>query len=185
MRHIPNIITLIRLILIVPFLLSLFSNQYIWAFIFFIIAAVSDGIDGYLARRYHWQSHTGEWLDPLADKLLVACSFFSLGYLGQLPWWLVILVFSRDVTVMSGVLTWQKLFGHIEFKPTIISKLNTFMQCLVVLMVLFTMSIYPLPHWLFNVSISLLTLTTSASFVHYVLVWGKKARQRLGYRGCN
>lgn len=181
-RHLPNIITSLRLVLIAPFLHALFNDNYQIAFYLFIIAGLSDGIDGWLARSFHWQSHLGGLLDPLADKLFVACSYFSLAYLNQLPWWLVILVFSRDVVISIGVLLWQKLFGHIEFKPTYLSKFNTVIQGLVVLMVLYQLSFMPIPSWLVSLMLVIITTTTSASFIQYVWVWGRKAYHRLKQR---
>src|SRR6185437_4183681 len=106
LKHIPNALTLFRLVIIVPFLLFLFKHEYVYAFYTFFLAGISDCLDGWSARYFGWQSYFGSFLDPMADKLLVAASFISLAILGVLPWWLVILVFLRDFSIAVGVLAW-------------------------------------------------------------------------------
>ncbi|HAT9653444.1 TPA: CDP-alcohol phosphatidyltransferase family protein, partial [Legionella pneumophila subsp. pneumophila] len=106
LKHIPNTLTLLRLVLIAPFLMYLFHHEYVKAFYIFIAAGLTDGLDGWLARHFQWQSFFGSFVDPLADKLLVASSFISLALLNSLPWWLVLLVFLRDFTISMGVLAW-------------------------------------------------------------------------------
>ncbi|MGC1182533.1 CDP-alcohol phosphatidyltransferase family protein, partial [Legionella sp.] len=99
LRHLPNALTLFRLGLIAPFLIYLYHQEYVNSFITFILAGLTDGLDGFLARRFNCQSFFGSFVDPLADKLLIASSFISLALIGILPWWLVTLVFLRDFTI--------------------------------------------------------------------------------------
>src|SRR6185312_4642652 len=96
LKQLPNLLSLFRLGLIIPFILCLSHHEYQWAFFIFFTAGFTDGLDGWLARQYNWQSSFGSFVDPMADKLLVATSFIALALLDYLPWWLVVLVFLRD-----------------------------------------------------------------------------------------
>ena len=104
LRQIPNALTLARLILIAPFLVFIYQNEYVNAFYTFVLAGFTDGLDGWLARTFNWQSSFGSFVDPVADKLLIASSFISLAIIGRMPWWLVALVFLRDITISIAVL---------------------------------------------------------------------------------
>lgn len=173
---IPNALTLFRLILIVPFLISLNQQNFEKAFFIFLCAGLSDALDGWLARTFQWQSFFGSFLDPLADKLLVACSFISLALLNQLPWWLVILVFMRDFTISTGVAAWFYFIQRkLEFEPTLLSKINTVLQLSLVTGCLFKLAYHTLPYPLISSLIILTTITTSLTYIHYVWTWGKKA----------
>jgi cardiolipin synthase (CMP-forming) len=176
LKYIPNVITILRLLLIVPFAYYLFHHAYVIAFYIYIFAGLTDGLDGLLARLFNWQTELGGFLDPLSDKLLITTSFVSLGLIGQLPWWLVILVFLRDFTISSGVLAWYLLIGkHIHFEPSNLSKANTMLQIALVTLCLFELAYVQLPDMISNGLIILTTLTTTISFVDYVLTWGKRA----------
>jgi cardiolipin synthase len=125
---IPNIITLGR-ILLVPFIVwAIASNQLEIAFAIFIVAGVSDAVDGFLAKRFNMSSELGALLDPLADKALLVSIYMALGIWGAIPRWIVILVVSRDIMIIGAVIvSW--LFGKpIPMKPLMVSKLNTVAQ---------------------------------------------------------
>ena len=133
---IPNIITLVR-ILLVPFIVwAIASNELEIAFIIFIAAGISDAIDGFLAKRFNMSSELGALLDPLADKALLVSIYMSLGIWGAIPRWIVILVVSRDIMIVGAVIvSW--LFGKpIPMKPLMVSKLNTVAQVLFAALVL-------------------------------------------------
>ncbi|MGL4395690.1 MAG: CDP-alcohol phosphatidyltransferase family protein [Hyphomicrobium sp.] len=125
---IPNLITLGRVILVPVIFWLLVTNQLKAAFLAFVVAGISDAIDGYLAKRFGWETELGAYLDPIADKLLIVCIFVALGVTGKLPSWLVIAVVSRDVLiVIAVVLSW--LMDHpTPMKPIAISKANTVAQ---------------------------------------------------------
>ena len=178
LKHIPNLLTFIRLISILPFVCFLFKNQYDIAFYIFFISGLTDGFDGWLARHFHWQSWLGSIIDPMADKLLVSASFFSLALLNQLPWFVVILVIFRDITISVGVAAWIWVVRRpIEFKPTLLSKGNTVLQLCLVTLALFQLAFFELPSYYFNSLIFLTTITTLLSYIDYVWTWGKKASQ--------
>ena len=176
LRHIPNALTLIRLALIAPFLMLLHQHNYVNAFYIFVLAGFTDGLDGVLARYFGWQSFFGAFIDPLADKLLIASSFISLALIGSLPWWLVILVFSRDLTISFGVIGWYWLIQRrLDFKPTNLSKLNTMLQLSLLTLCLFELAFFKFPPYLVDILILLTTFTTASTFIDYVWTWGKKA----------
>jgi cardiolipin synthase len=125
---VPNIITLGR-ILLVPFIVwAIASNEMEIAFAIFLVAGVSDAVDGFLAKRFNMASELGALLDPLADKLLLVSIYMALGIWGAVPRWIVILVVSRDIMIVTAVIvSW--LFGKpIPMKPLMVSKLNTVAQ---------------------------------------------------------
>lgn len=125
---IPNLITLGRVILVPIVFWLLLNGEAQLAFYAFLVAGISDAVDGFLAKRFGWTTELGAFLDPIADKLLIVCIFVALGVAGNLPSWLVIAVVSRDVLiVMAVVLSW--LVGNpLTIRPIWISKANTVAQ---------------------------------------------------------
>ncbi|GGI84334.1 CDP-alcohol phosphatidyltransferase family protein [Legionella impletisoli] len=176
LRNIPNALTITRLILIIPFLIFLFQQQYEIALYIFFIAGITDGLDGWLARHFHWQSAFGSFIDPLADKLLIASSFVSIALIGKLPWWLVVLVFARDLTISLGVIAWYWFIQRkLDFEPTRLSKLNTVLQLTLVVLCLFNLAYFEIIPYLTDCLIILTAFTTTVSFIDYVWTWSKKA----------
>ena len=179
LRHIPNALTLSRLVLIAPFLLFLYQQEYKWAFYTFLIAGITDGLDGWLARYFDWKSLLGSFIDPLADKLLIASSFISLAFIGKLPWWLMVLVFMRDLTISFGVVSWFWFVQQrIDFNPTMLSKLNTLLQLTLVTLCLFELAFFEFPTLLIQILIALTAVTTAGTYIDYAWTWGKKACSR-------
>lgn len=179
LKYIPNALTVFRFILIVPFLVLLYEKEYAKAFYLFLAAGFTDGLDGWLARHFKWQSPLGSFIDPLADKLLVASSFISLALIGSLPWWLVILVFLRDLTISFGVLAWYWFVQRrLDFKPTLLSKINTTLQLMLVTVCLFELAFFAFSAHIMGALVLLTAITTAASYVDYVWTWGRKAYSR-------
>ncbi len=174
-RHLPNIITAFRLLMVFPFLYCTLDEYYTFAFFIFILASISDGLDGFLARHFQWQSQLGAFGDPLADKFLVISSYIALALNHQIPWWFATLMVTRDVVIMGGAASWYFFFRKIEFQPTVISKTNTVFQLMLIIVVLFQLSFHQLPIILIQYLIILTTLTTAFSFVDYVVRWGVRA----------
>ena len=121
----PNAISIMRIALILPILMLFVHDEFGWALGLFAVAGLSDGIDGWLAKKYGWQSRLGAFLDPAGDKLLVAWSFGTLAYLGHIPVWLAVIVILRDVVIVAGSFMYHYLVRRLEGEPTRISKLNT------------------------------------------------------------
>src|SRR3982075_4762330 len=121
----------------VPFIvIHLVEGRYLWALIVFVIAGFSDGLDGLLARSLHQQTLLGQYLDPIADKLLLSTMFLVLSIEGMIPWKYTVVVFSRDVSILliSGVLF--MIAGLRDFRPSIFGKANTFAQVAAIFFVL-------------------------------------------------
>lgn len=122
---IPNAISIMRILLIAPIILLFVYGEFGWALGLFVIASLSDGLDGYIAKKYDWNTRLGAFLDPAGDKLLVAWSFGTLAFLGQIPVWLAVIVILRDVLIVAGSFMYHYLVRRLEGDPTVISKLNT------------------------------------------------------------
>lgn len=176
LKQIPNALTIFRLVLIVPFLILLYHETYKAAFYLYLLAGFTDGLDGWLARHCNWLSPLGSFIDPLADKLLIASSFISLALIGSLPWWIVVLVFMRDLTISIGVVAWYRLVQReIDFNPTILSKFNTALQLALVTLCLFELAFFTFPPYYVQTLIILTAITTGATYINYVWTWGRKA----------
>jgi cardiolipin synthase len=146
-----------------------------WALWLFIIASVSDGLDGAIARLCNARTKLGSYLDPLADKALLVGTYGMLGFEGHIPSWLVIMVVFRDIVIVGGALVFHVLTGALEMKPLLISKLNTFAQI--------TLAVSFLAHLggiltldpLQKPMIYAVALTTVLSGVIYVVKWSLMA----------
>ncbi len=126
--NIPNFLSMLR-ILSIPLLIILLSyGQYSGALAVFIGAAVTDGLDGFIARRFKQKTMVGAYLDPIADKLLLTSSFIVFAVMELMPKWLTILVVSRDIIIAMGIITLQLVSVRIEIKPSLLSKCTTVLQ---------------------------------------------------------
>lgn len=175
-RYIPNVITVLRILLVAPFLYAFIQGDYRLAFYIFMLAGASDGIDGFLARHFNWTSKLGAFIDPLADKLLMMSSFTLLAWYGHLPIWLFVVVILRDIIIMSGVGGVMYIRGgDVDFEPSLVSKLNTVFQVLLVAGVLFELAYWPLPDNLIMGIMGILVITSVLSVLGYVIEGIKKA----------
>ncbi|HEY4140683.1 MAG TPA: CDP-alcohol phosphatidyltransferase family protein, partial [Pseudolabrys sp.] len=133
---IPNLITLGR-ILLVPIVVWAISSGTMWiAFVLFVVAGISDAVDGFLAKRYNMTTELGRYLDPLADKALIVSIYLALGINGTIPRWLVILVVSRDILIVGGIMLSWLMGDPLKIKPLWVSKLNTAAQIVFACLVL-------------------------------------------------
>ena len=179
-RDIPNIITALRFLLVPPVVILLLQERFTAALIVFGVAGLSDGLDGFLARRFDWRSRLGGIMDPLADKLLVVSSFVTLGWLGLIPAWLVLLVILRDLVIIAGATFYHMRIEQFDAEPSVASKLNTAAQILLVLAVLYSSGIHTLPVMLMDVLLYGVLVTTLWSGFDYVWTWGRRAMHRGG-----
>ncbi|MEE3279270.1 MAG: CDP-alcohol phosphatidyltransferase family protein [Pseudomonadota bacterium] len=139
-HHLPNLITLVRFVLIFPTAWFIWEGNYVEALILMLVAGLSDGLDGALARGYRWTSKFGELADPLADKLLVGMVFVLLTIQGHIPLWVALIVIGRDLVIVCGAMTFRQLFGALEIDPTLVSKINTGLQVIVLVLKLIDLS---------------------------------------------
>lgn len=164
------------MLLVFPIIYLLLDHQYQQTLVLFVIAGVSDGVDGFLAKHYGWQTWLGGVLDPLADKFLLVSCFIALAWMGLLPWWLVALVMVRDVAIIAGVTYYYFRVDRIDAQPSFLSKFNTVSQIGLVVVVIFA-EIVSLPSWLVTAMIVFVALTTISSGLDYVVAWSRKAKQ--------
>lgn len=169
MRHVPNLISLARILLIWPVVTSLGAGEYLQTLMWFVVAAVSDGLDGFLAKRWNCASALGKFLDPLADKLLLVIVFVYGAWLGLLPVWLAVAAVARDFVIGLGAVVFRLWFGPLQGKPTAISKINTVLQLVFVsVAILFAAKQVPPQELVDFLAIATLA-TTVASGAHYLL----------------
>jgi len=177
-RDIPNVISVLRILLVLPVIYLLLHNRFREAMLLFFVAGVSDALDGFLARQFDWRSRLGGILDPLADKFLLVSVFLCLGWLDALPWWLVGLVILRDLVIVAGALAYHLTVEKLEAEPSLISKLNTALQILLALLVVYDLGFAELPRPLLWGMVYAVALTTVLSGIDYVVSWSRRARYR-------
>ena len=190
MSNLPNIITVLRILLVFPTTFLLWQQHYLEAFVLMLIAGVSDALDGFLARRFNWMSKLGATLDPLADKFLVAAVFVVFTVQGHIPLWVAIIVLVRDFTIVAGAGVYKLLYEEVEISPTLVSKANTAMQ--IITLCLLMASLLPLgivteiAAQVVTPCFYLLAVLGISSGIDYVLTWGSKAyredKKRKQYR---
>ncbi|HTO58843.1 MAG TPA: CDP-alcohol phosphatidyltransferase family protein [Pseudomonadales bacterium] len=180
LRQIPNVITVVRVLLVIPTTWYLIEAEYLHALVLMTVAGASDAVDGWLARRFDWVTRFGAALDPMADKILVGVLFIALTLQGRLPLWVAGIAIARDVVIVGGATAYRILFKHIEFEPTLLSKANTALQIVMLLLLLLSLCGFeylspiaqaindPYGYWI----VSALAL---ASGVDYVVTWGRRA----------
>lgn len=134
MRHIPNALCILRMLLVVPIAWLLSAGEYRLTLWLFAFAGLTDGLDGWLAKRFGWMSELGRILDPLADKILLVAVFITLAALGIVPVWLGATAVARDLIITAGAIAYNGLYGYPHGRPTIVSKLNTLCQILYLLL---------------------------------------------------
>src|SRR6202012_5414592 len=128
LNNLPNFITLARMLMTPLAVMMIISQRFLPAFVIFIAAGVSDGIDGFIAKRFALRTELGAYLDPLADKALLISIYVSLAIYANLPAWIAITVVSRDVMIVVAVLVSWLLDKPVEIRPVLVSKLNTVAQ---------------------------------------------------------
>jgi cardiolipin synthase len=178
-RHLPNLICLLRIALIVPLVLAMLAGEQARILVLFVIAALSDGLDGYLAKRFNWTSDLGRFLDPMADKLLLIAVFVTAAWLDIAPWWVAAVAVARDLIIGVGALIFRLWFGPLRGRPSGISKFNTGTQMLYLLaVILASASGFP-PREVLEALAVVVLLTTVASGVDYVARFVERAFAKL------
>ena len=168
---IPNIITIIRFLLVPAVIFALITGYTEWALTCFVVAGVSDGIDGFIARQFNQRSQLGAYLDPMADKLLLVSVFLVLGFMGELPLWLVIAAVSRDALIVAAVLLSTIMSHPVAMKPLFVSKANTAMQIVLVIVVLAELAFGTAFGSLRGLLVYACGLLTVASAAAYLVQW--------------
>jgi cardiolipin synthase len=163
------------MLLAIPVAWLLVRDEYVITLWVFAFAAITDALDGFLAKRFGWESELGKALDPLADKILLVTAFITLTIVSQVPVWLAIAVVSRDVVIGFGAVIFHFLFGPVNGHPTIISKLNTLLQIGYVVVVVGAQAAAKTLPTTIIVLTTLVMVTTVASGVDYVATYIQRA----------
>ena len=169
--QIPNVLTLLRIAAAPVLIILLRDHSYELALVVFIVAGITDGLDGYIAKRFNFVTELGAHLDPLADKIIIISAYSMLVWLGQIPFWLVTLVIFRDVVILGGYLVLMALDGDIPMLPTKISKTNTALQISLVIFVLLENTAWNFLPGFSTLLLYAVVATTIASGSQYVWVW--------------
>lgn len=184
LRFIPNALCILRMLLVVPVAWLLAHREFQATLWVFAIAAATDGLDGFLAKRCGWTSELGKILDPLADKILLVGVFLTLALMGLVPLWLAIAAIGRDLVITVGAIAYNWLFGYPHGHPTWISKFNTLCQILFLLLIVAAHAIGRVPEHVITLLGALVFVTTVVSGLDYVITYSRKAiavsRQRRG-----
>lgn len=174
----PNQLTLLRM-LFVPFIvMNLVQGHYRWALVLFVLAGLSDGLDGLLARKLHQQTLLGQYLDPIADKLLLSTMFLVLSILHMIQWKFTVMVFSRDISILAVSAVLYMIAGLRDFRPSIFGKANTFAQVAAVFFVLL-LAVHPDPMiaMIRKFFLKATFFFTILSAVHYVFLVQHRLRE--------
>ena len=174
--QIPNILTILRIFLTLPIFITLLQEHYTVAILLFIIAGISDALDGFIAKYFKFQTFLGSILDPLADKILLISSFVALFLLNLLPMWLLILIFFRDAIIIAAAVGY---FFATEYNkndlivPTNLSKINTILQIMLVVLLILA-QLYDFLDKYIYVCIIITATSTALSGADYTWLWLKK-----------
>ena len=174
----PNQLTLLRMVFLPFIVINLIDEKYGWALGLFVLAGLSDGLDGLLARTLHQQTRLGQYLDPVADKLLMSTMFLVLSVLHQVPWKFTVVVFSRDISILGASAVLYATTNLRDFSPSVFGKANTTAQVAAVFFVL--LDLVHRARWIEWARQSALWATfalTIISAVHYVLLVGQRLRR--------
>jgi len=168
---IPNLITLGRILLVPVVVWAISNGAMMIAFVLFLIAGLSDAVDGYIAKRFNMSSELGSYLDPLADKALIVSIYVTLGIAGTIPRWLVILVVSRDIMIIGAVMLSWLIGSPVKVKPLLVSKLNTVAQIVFACVLLGSLGFQIGADKLLMALMALVAITTLLSISAYLREW--------------
>jgi cardiolipin synthase len=167
----PNLITLGRILLVPVVVWAISTGAMAIAFVLFVVAGVSDAVDGFLAKRFNMTSELGAYLDPLADKALIMSIYITLGIPGTIPRWLVILVVSRDIMIIGAVILSWLMGKPLKVKPLVVSKLNTAAQIVFACVVLGSLGFHVPAETLIVVLMGVVAVLTLLSIAAYMAEW--------------
>lgn len=170
--QLPNLITLARIASVPILIIALDQQDYRLALAIFVLAGLSDGLDGLIAKRYHCATRLGGILDPAADKILLVGAYVMLTVLGHVPFWLMLVVAFRDLLIVGGYLVYTSMYGPVQMRPSALSKFNTLAQIVLVAVVL-VQEAFAIGHpRTIDVLAYVVLATTVASGFHYLWTWG-------------
>jgi len=165
--NLPNILTLLRILLVPLFVYALIYGHSRWALGVFVVAGLTDALDGAIARMCNQQTTLGRYLDPLADKLLLTSAFVSLAVLARIPFWVLLIVVSRDVIILVGTVVMHITQGAYDITPSLLGKVTTFFQLAFIVCALLLLVGVDVGAW-FEAALVMVVGLTVLSGLHYV-----------------
>lgn len=178
MHHLPNIISFLRILLVAPIVWALLNHRYDLAVVLFVIAGISDGVDGYLAKRFGWESRFGGVLDAIADKLLLVSTFIVLWLLTVFPLWLVALIIMRDLLIVGGGVIYNLKVEKFNAEPSLMSKLNTVLQIILATVGVLSLGLIDVSPVVIDVLTWAVAITVVMSGFGYANTWGRRVVKR-------
>ena len=173
----PNLITIGRLLLVPLIVWFISDGAFGAAFIAFVLAGIGDAVDGFVARQYNLRSRLGTYLDPIADKVLLVSVYLSLTFIDQIAVWLTVIVVSRDIFIIGGIILAWILDRPIEVKPLIISKINTAAQIILAALALGNLAFDAGLGPVLDVLVWVVGVLTAASATAYLVDWARHMTQ--------
>ena len=178
MRQIPNALTIIRLLLVIPIVFFIWTNNWTSACVLTLFAGLTDVLDGVFARKFDWVSQFGKVMDPIADKVLFGTIFIALTAKGHIPAWITIIVVSRDLVIMAGAMVYKTVLGAVEIAPMFLSKVTTAVQIFLLVFNLAALADIHVAERTFDPIVWwILAVLTIVSGLGYIVSWGIKAKQ--------
>jgi cardiolipin synthase (CMP-forming) len=175
LSFLPNLLCILRMLLVYPVGLWILEGRYPLVLAAFALAAFTDGLDGFLAKRFDWTTELGKHLDPLADKLLLVTVFVCLSRNGDVSWALTAIVLLRDLVIVFGAIAYRIVFGPVNGTPTIASKVNTLVQILFCLATVASAAYSRPEAWVVTALGGLVVVSTGVSGIGYVLTYSRRA----------
>lgn len=166
--QLPNLLTLLRIVMVPVVIVLLNQHEYSLALLVFALAGITDGLDGWIAKTFNLQTRLGAMLDPIADKLLLVSTYAMLTVLGDIPFWLLVLVLFRDLLIVGGYWLLVAMDHKAEIQPIWVSKFNTFFQIMLVVLVLVDRAGWMALDSVITATIYIVVITTVASGYAYV-----------------
>lgn len=174
-HQLPNLLTVLRILAALPVFWLTWQQSFGWALLLFVIAGVSDGIDGALARRFGWTSRFGSVVDPISDKSLMIAMFLGLWLTQIIPGWLLVVIITRDLLIVGGAVSYHLLFGPYKMRPSVLGKAFTFSQLLFVISVMGPPVAGIDNGDMLHILNWLIVFMALASGLEYVYTWSRKA----------
>lgn len=173
--NVPNVLTLLRVLAAPVLAYFLLRGLYAYALYTFTLAALTDALDGFIARHFHQYTEFGAALDPLADKLIMLTCLLILSFQGLVPLWLMLALVVRDSVIVAGAFAYHHLFGEIDIHPTGLGKLHTVMAFILFIVVMAQAAhLIAVSGWLMFGFLAVLA-SCLASMMQYVVLWARKA----------
>ena len=171
---IPNLLTVFRFFLVYPIVISILEQNYNLTLFFFFLAGISDFLDGYLARKFSWESRFGKVFDPISDKVLVIATLISLSLVDEITIYLTVFLLSRDLFIIVGVILSSLLIDNYEIKPYFSGKFNSFILMTYLGFVILEVTFGFVPILFLNFLMGTLILTSIYSVIEYLNYPGRK-----------